>query len=91
MDRIAASLQSDLEDAVDVQVRSRPGAGERPGFIRLGNVQRLDIVRGVHGDGLDPKLSSSASDPDRDLAPVGDQNSGRSDQVVTSLRARLWW
>jgi len=44
--RVAAGLAADRDELLDVEVRSRPSARERPSFISLAPVEREGVVLG---------------------------------------------
>ena len=75
VDGLGAGLQGDREDGVLVEVavrRARPA--DAVGLVGEGDVQRLGIGRGVHGNGLDAHLLAGANHADRDLAAVRNED-----------------
>ena len=72
---IAPSRDRDLEDLVATKVGI---AGcrwpDRPRRIADANMQRLAVGLGVHRDCLDTSLVAATRNADRDLAPVGDED-----------------
>ena len=57
------------------QVALRRGlAAERERLVRVRGMARGAVGVRVHGDRADPQLAQRPEDPDRDLAPVGDQH-----------------
>ena len=75
MDGLGAGLQGHGEDGVLVEVAVRRArAADAVGLVGEGDVQRLGIGRGVHGNGLDAHLLAGANHADRDLAAVRNEN-----------------
>ncbi len=75
MDGGGAGLPSHFQQAIDVEVglgrRRRPDV---PRLVGQLDVQRLTVDFRVDGNGAHPQLASPANDPERDLAPVGDED-----------------
>ncbi len=75
MDRLRAGLQRRLDDPVGAQIavgRRRRTEPHRP--VGSGDMRRIDIGIGVHGDRRDAQVSTGPDDPQRDLATVGDEH-----------------
>ena len=75
MDRVGAGLQRGADDVRDVQV-ALAGMGRADVHRLVGEAHggRFGIGGRVDRHGLDPQLAAGARDPERDLAPVGDQD-----------------
>ena len=68
VDRFGARLARGPDVLGDVEVRA-----DLDGLVGRARVQRAAIVGRDDGDGGDPELAAGAEDPERDLAPVGDE------------------
>ena len=75
VDRLGAGGAGGLEDPFLVQVALCRSAGsEQERLVRAAHVERAAVGLGVHRDGADLELPERAEDPDRDLAPVGNEH-----------------
>ena len=75
VDGVAAGGRGRGDEGRDVEVALRGGRrADVHGLVGEPDVQRVAVGGRVDGDGLDPELVAGADDPDRDLAPVGDQD-----------------
>ena len=87
VDRLGAAGLDGGQDGGHVQVALLAGLpAECVGLVGEADVQGVTVRLGVHGDGPDPHLPAGPNDPDRDLAPVGDQHRRKhaiSCQIVT--------
>ena len=87
VDRVGAACRGDLEDAVAVQVALRGfGRADEMGLIRVANVSREPVDRGVDRHGGNFEIVEGAHDPEGDLAPVGDQNFRKHRYFSSPLR-----
>jgi stage V sporulation protein SpoVS len=72
---VRAGALEQAENRLAVQVALRRGlAAEGIGLVGEAYVHGAVVRIGVHGDGGHPELPARPHDPDRDLAPVGDQD-----------------
>ena len=79
VDGVGAAARDRVEDGLGVEVALGRGlAAEGVGLVGEADVQGVAVEVGVHGDGGDAELAARADDPDGDLAPVGDQDPGRT-------------
>ena len=77
--------------SVEVRLRRRRAA-ERDGVRRLVDEGRTTVRLAEHRNGLDAELVTGSNDASRDLAAVGDEQSGDRGHVrVTSGRRRRSW
>jgi hypothetical protein len=75
VDRVRSRAPCRVEDALLVEVALGWRAGpEEEGLVGLRDVKRAAVGLGIHGHGADPELAQGAEDPNRDLAPVGDED-----------------
>ena len=75
VDRLGPGRQCRLDDRVDPQVALGGRRGpEAHGRVGQPDVPRVGVGIAVDGDRGHPELVAGADDPDRDLAPVGDQD-----------------
>src|SRR5262249_25489078 len=88
MDRVASLVRRGGDDAGGVEISSGTHAGERAGAVPPTALQRRSIVRREHGDGRDAELARGAGDPDRDLAPVGDEQTLRQHDGSATISPR---
>ena len=74
------------DDVGDVQVALAAGRfTDADGFVCQLHVQGVAVHGGVDGDGADPQLFTGPQDPQRDFAPVGNQDLGKT-HALGSLR-----
>ena len=73
MHRIASRGPRRLHHRLFVEVGRRSDPGQRMGVIGHPNMQARGIVLRVHGNTLDAKVRGRTSNPNGNLAPVGDQ------------------
>ena len=75
MDGVGAGDLGGGNDARDIELGlSRARRADANVVIGEADVQRFAIGGGVYRNGFDAKLAARADDPERDLAPVCDQN-----------------
>lgn len=74
MDQIAPGAPGDPDDLARVEIGSHAFTLEQVGLVGEPHMGRGAVVRGVHGHGPQAERRRRAVDPDRDLAPVGDQH-----------------
>jgi hypothetical protein len=75
MDRLGAGTSRGVEDRVAAQVALlRPRAADVHRLVAGGDVRRVRVGVGIHGDGAQSQFSRSARDAARDLAAVRDED-----------------
>ena len=75
MDTVGARSLDDIQDLVGGEVALGRGlAAQRVGLVGQPDVQAVAVEVGVDGDAADAEVTARPDDPDRDLAPVGDQD-----------------
>lgn len=78
-------LHPDPHQPLDVEVGRRTDATEPHRDVGQPNVQRVRVVIGVHRDGAETQVGSGPKDPNRDLPPVDDEQSGHEDLLSDRL------
>ncbi len=74
MDGIGAGLTGSLDDALHDQITLAGSSRSNANcFVGIAHVQGIPIGFRKHRNGSDTHFTGRAHDPDRDLAPVGDQ------------------
>jgi len=71
MDCIAVALSCRGDHLIGIQVGGDSGPTQRERFIRFAGVERLGVVLGEDGDGIDAKFGSGANDADGNFTAVG--------------------
>jgi hypothetical protein len=75
MDPVGACPLDDAEDLVRGEVAlGRRLSAQCVRLVRQPDVQAVAVEVGVDGDAADAEVATRPDDPDRDLAPVGDQD-----------------
>lgn len=75
MNRIRAATPSDLENAIDSQIRlDRRSRTESIRFIGVHHMQRITVCVRIHCDRRNTQLAACPKQPQCDFASVGDQN-----------------
>ena len=91
MDRVAAGLLRRRHHPLDIHVGRRSRPVQRDRLRRAPGVQRCRVVAGVDRDRLNAQLLGRPHDPNRDLAPIGDQQLVDSYDTRPSSHARPVW
>ncbi len=88
MQGVATRIDRRGDDLLDPQICRRARAGQRYRRIRPPRMQGTGVVLGEHRDGLDPEGGGGASDPDGDLAPVGNEQTANGHRCIPSQRTQ---
>ena len=92
MDGVAFGCNRCGDQPADVEVGADAFAGKGDGLVGPLDMQRPRVVRRVGGDRDDPQFRRGARDPDRDFAPVGDeQASDRGGAGSESHAGQRFW
>ena len=75
VDRLAACLPREFDQAGTVQVRGYAYRPEAHRLVGVPGMQRLRVVLGEHGDRVDAEVGGRADDADGDFAAIGDKES----------------
>ncbi len=75
------------DHAVDVEVRGRADAAERPRLVGHPHVQARGVVLGMDRDGPETRVGRGPQDADRDLPAIGDEQRAESHGIDADLRA----
>ena len=83
MDRLGSRTLRRIEHRRLVEVAlGRRASADQVRLVGVGDVRRVAVGLGVDGDRPDPELPEGAEDPDRDLAPVGDEHLSEDGHAV---------
>ncbi len=83
MQSVRADRPRRVEDALDVQVRLGARRGpDAHGLVGLGDVRRIRVRVGVHGDARDAHLAQRAQDAARNLTAIGNEDLLETSHVV---------
>jgi hypothetical protein len=88
MDRVALGIARDAHDLLAVEIRGRASTPQAARFAGPPDVQRAGVVFREDRNRRDPRLGGAASDPDRDLAAVGDQQSEQGGTFIVPPASR---
>jgi hypothetical protein len=74
MNRLGVGQLGGRDDGIDIEVAGEARRGtDADALVGKPDMERFAVGGGVDGDRLDPHLFAGPDDPDRDLAPVGDE------------------
>src|SRR5258705_7111825 len=88
MNRVRAHAPGGLEDGLGVEIAlGGRGGADRDRLIPRAHVRRPAVRVGVDGDRRDPHLLEGATDANRDLSPVRDQNLSKGTRPLANRSA----